>query len=75
VTTRLPRVTAVEVIRVLEKRGFTLSRQSGSHKIYVDEAGIRATVSFHAGKILHPKLLRSILNDAGLSVEEFVQLL
>jgi predicted RNA binding protein YcfA (HicA-like mRNA interferase family) len=75
VTTRLPRVTAVEVIRVLEKRGFTLSRQSGSHKIYVDEAGIRVTVPFHAGKILHPKLLRSILNDAGLAVEEFVQLL
>lgn len=74
-TTRLPRVTAVEVIRVLEKRGFTLSRQSGSHKIYVDEAGIRVTVPFHAGKILHPKLLRSILNDAGLAVEEFVQLL
>ncbi|MEP6774909.1 MAG: type II toxin-antitoxin system HicA family toxin [Chloroflexota bacterium] len=72
-TTRLPRVTAVEVIRVLERRGFTLSRQSGSHKIYVDEAGIRVTVPFHVGKILHPKLLRSTLNDAGLTVEEFVQ--
>ena len=31
---RLPRVTADEIIRVLEKVGFTLARQSGSHKIY-----------------------------------------
>jgi predicted RNA binding protein YcfA (HicA-like mRNA interferase family) len=75
VTTRLPRVTAAEVIRVLEKRGFALSRQSGSHKIYINEAGDRATVPFHAGKILHPKVLKSILNDAGLTIEEFIELL
>ena len=74
-TSRLPRVTAAEVIRVLEKRGFSQSRQSGSHKIYIDEAGNRVTVPFHVGKILHPKVLKSILSDAGLTVEEFLQLL
>ena len=74
-TSRLPRVTAAEVVRVLEKRGFTLSRQSGSHRIYIDEDGNGVTVPFHAGKILHPKILRSILNDDGLTVEEFIQLL
>ena len=74
-TSRLPRVTASEVISVLERRGFTQTRQSGSHKIYMDEAGNRATVPFHSGKILHPKVLKSILNDAGLTVDEFIQLL
>jgi predicted RNA binding protein YcfA (HicA-like mRNA interferase family) len=29
---RLPRATAAEAIRVLEKAGFLLVRQSGSHK-------------------------------------------
>ncbi|MFL5732244.1 MAG: type II toxin-antitoxin system HicA family toxin [Chloroflexia bacterium] len=72
---RLPRVTAAEVISVLEKQGFTLSRQSGSHKIYVDAAGNRVTVPFHGAKILHPKVLRSILNDAGMTIEEFQKLL
>lgn len=72
---RPPRVTAAEIIRVLEKRRFTLSRQSGSHRIYIDEAGNRVTVPFHSGKILHPKVLKNILNDAGLSIEEFMQLL
>jgi predicted RNA binding protein YcfA (HicA-like mRNA interferase family) len=75
VSPRLPRVTAAEVVRVLEKRGFTLSRQSGSHRIYNDEAGNRVTVPFHSTKILHPKVLRSILNDAGMTIEEFMQLL
>jgi predicted RNA binding protein YcfA (HicA-like mRNA interferase family) len=65
----------VEVMRVLEKRGFALVRQSGSHKIYKDAAGNRATVPFHAGKILHPKVLNSILSDAGLTVDEFIHLL
>lgn len=73
--TRLPRVTAAEVIGVLEKAGFSLARQSGSHKIYKNAAGRRVTVSFHAGKVLHPKLLKSILKDAGLSVEVFDEML
>jgi predicted RNA binding protein YcfA (HicA-like mRNA interferase family) len=30
---KLPRVTAQEIIRILEKRGFVMTRQSGSHKI------------------------------------------
>ena len=72
---RLPRVTAAQAIRVLEKRGFRLVRQSGSHRIYKNEAGKRVTVPFHSGKVLHPKVLRSILRDAELTVDEFKELL
>lgn len=73
-TDKLPRVTATEVISVLEKRGFFLARQSGSHKIYKNRQGRRVTVPYHAGKILHPKVLRSILKDADLTVEAFEEL-
>jgi predicted RNA binding protein YcfA (HicA-like mRNA interferase family) len=52
-----------------------LSRQSGSHKIYKNTEGKRVTVPFHAGKILHPKVLKNILSDAELTLDEFVQLL
>ena len=72
---KLPRVTAREVIKVLEKLGFRLVRQSGSHKIYKNDEGVRTTVPYHSGKILHPKLLKQILKDADLSVEEFKRLL
>jgi predicted RNA binding protein YcfA (HicA-like mRNA interferase family) len=72
---RLPRVNANEVIRVLEKIGFVLTRQSGSHKIYKNDEGRRATVAYHGSTILKPKTFKSILNDANLTVEEFVDLL
>jgi len=75
VTPQMPRVTAAQVIRVLNKLGFSLSRQSGSHKIYRNASGNRVTVPFHTVKILHPKVLRNILDDAGLTLEEFTRLL
>ncbi len=43
---RLPKVTADEIIRVLEKAGFTLARQSGSHKIYKSSTGKRVTIPY-----------------------------
>jgi predicted RNA binding protein YcfA (HicA-like mRNA interferase family) len=60
---RLPRLTARQIITALEKVGFSLARQSGSHMIYKNPAGKRVTVPFHASKILHPKVLKSILRD------------
>ncbi len=68
---KLPRVTASDVIKVLEKIGFSLVRQSGSHKIYRNKSGERATIPYHAGKILHPKTLISILRDVNLTVDKF----
>ena len=43
--------------------------------IYKNAAGKRVTVPFHASKILHPKVLKSILRDADLSVEKLLELL
>jgi len=43
--------------------------------IYKNAAGKRATVPFHAAKVLHPKVLKSILRDAELTVEKLEELL
>ena len=72
---RLPRLTARQIIAVLEKVGFSLARQSGSHMIFKNPAGKRATVPYHVSKTLHPKVLKSILRDADLSVEDLEKLL
>lgn len=74
-TGKLPRVTAAEIIRALERSDFLLARQSGSHKIYKDAQGRRVTIPFHSGKILHPKLLKSILRGANLTIDELRKLL
>jgi len=68
--TKLPRLTARQIISALQKTGFSLARQSGSHMIYKNAAGRRVTVPFHASKILHPKVLRNILRDADLSLQQ-----
>lgn len=72
---KLPKVTAGEVIRVLERVGFSLARQSGSHKIYKNKEGKRVTIPYHGRRTLHPKVLQSILRDADLTVEKFKELL
>lgn len=71
----LPKLTAKEIIFVLEKLGFFLARQSGSHKIFKNTEGKRATVPFHSGKILHPKVLKSIMKDADINEEQLKELL
>jgi predicted RNA binding protein YcfA (HicA-like mRNA interferase family) len=75
VSEKLPRVTASEAIKVLERVGFSFSRQSGSHKIYKNKQGRRVTIPFHSGAILHPKVLKSILRDADLSIDKFKELM
>lgn len=71
----LPKITAKEIIAVLEKTGFNFARQSGSHKIYKNSESKRVTVPFHSGKVLHPKVLKSILKDAGINIANLKELL
>lgn len=73
---KLPRITAKEIMSILEKAGFVCVRKSGSHQIYKNkENGKRTTIPYHSQKILHPKLLKSVLKDADLSIEELIRLL
>ena len=64
-----------EVVRKLRRAGFVLRRQPrGSHQIWRNPAtGARATVPFHSGA-LPVGTVRSIIRQAGLSVEEFLEL-
>lgn len=67
---KLPRVSADKIIKILKKKGFKLVRQSGSHMIFRNSEGVRVTVPYHAGKILHPKVLKNIMKDANIAPEE-----
>ena len=69
---RLPVVTAKEVVRVATRVGFVLDRQKGSHAVYYRERDkARIVVPIHAGKTLKPKTLTDIIEDMGLTVDEF----
>jgi predicted RNA binding protein YcfA (HicA-like mRNA interferase family) len=71
----LPVLSAREVIRALEKAGFRVARQKGSHAILQHPAGRRTVVPMHKGEDLEPGLLLQILRDAGISQSRFLQLL
>lgn len=72
---RLPNVTAKELVRALEKVGFVLQRQKGSHATFRDPETKRTTVvPLHSGDVKRP-LLKMILLQAGLTEEEFLKLL
>jgi len=49
---------------LLQDAGFQLMRTKGSHRIY-SKGEERVVVPFHAGKILHPKIIKQILNAIG----------
>jgi predicted RNA binding protein YcfA (HicA-like mRNA interferase family) len=74
---RLPALKAVAVIRALEQAGFEVVRSAGSHHrlVHKDDARRATTVPVHKGRDLPRPLLRAVIRQAGLTVEEFVDLL
>ncbi len=63
-----------DVRAALERAGFIFRRQTGSHMILRrDEPYARAVVPDH--KQVRSGTLRRIITDAGLTVEQFMQLL
>jgi predicted RNA binding protein YcfA (HicA-like mRNA interferase family) len=63
---------AREVCRILERLGFSVSRQRGSHMQYRHADGRGTTVPNHPGRDISPILLRQIAKDIGLTAEEFI---
>jgi predicted RNA binding protein YcfA (HicA-like mRNA interferase family) len=57
---KLPRWTASVAERALLAAGFTHLRSKGSHRIY-GTYELRVTLPFHSGEILHPKIVKQVL--------------
>lgn len=73
---KIPSLTAVKIIRALKRIGFMEDRQKGSHLILINpKMKLRTIVPIHAGKTIKKSLVRVIIDDTKLSVEEFVKLL
>ncbi|MBI4507531.1 MAG: type II toxin-antitoxin system HicA family toxin [Chloroflexi bacterium] len=70
----LPRVSGRECVRALERAGFYVRRQEGSHIVVRRDAPFtQVVVPEH--RELDRGTLRAIIRQAGLSVEDFVSLL
>ena len=71
---KLPVISGRECVKALERAGFRVRRQSGSHIILRRESPF-AQVVVPDHKKLDRGTLRSIIRHAGLSVDEFNQLI
>jgi predicted RNA binding protein YcfA (HicA-like mRNA interferase family) len=73
---KLPRVTGKDVLAALLRAGFQEIRAKGSHHHLVRAGSAKVvTVPVHPGEIVPPKTMKSILEQAELTTEEFLELL
>ena len=71
---RLPVISGADAIKAFHRAGWRAVRQSGSHIVLVKE-GEDVTLSVSLRRELKRGLLRALIRDAGMSVDEFVDLL
>lgn len=74
--TRLPSMTASDVIKRLKKVGFVFDRYAkGSHEIWYNPyTKRRITIPNHPGIDIPKGTLSAIIREAGYSIEDFLQL-
>ena len=72
---KLPVVSGQDVVRVLTKAGFEVHHQKGSHIILKQTVSPFARLSVPNHKEIKRGLLVSLLRDAGLTRERFLELL
>ena len=73
---QLPIISSSECIKVLQKLGYEVRRQKGSHIIMKrDDPKPARSIPVPNHKTLKTGTLRTIIRQAGLSVDEFNELL
>ena len=73
---KLPRdISGQDVVKALEKVGYYVDHQKGSHIILKNVNRHLPRLSVPAHKAIRVGLLKKLIRDAGLTPEEFVKLL
>lgn len=72
---KLPVTSGINAVKVFAKIGYRVDHQTGSHMILRNDTypNRRLTVPRH--KTLSKGMLRKLIKQAGLSVQEFIDLL
>ncbi len=70
----LPSVSGEQAVRALERAGWLKDRQRGSHAILI-KPGHPATLSVPQHRELASGTLRALIRAAGMTVNQFVELL
>jgi predicted RNA binding protein YcfA (HicA-like mRNA interferase family) len=71
---RLGNISGREAVRAFERAGWQVVGQVGSHVVMI-KPGLRVNLSIPQHKELSVGTLRALIRNAGLTVEEFLDLL
>jgi len=72
---KLPILTGLELVKILEKVGFKNVRQKGSHVFLKHQDNRITIIPVHKGKDIDRSLLRKILSDTKISPDNFKDIL
>ncbi len=72
---RLPLVDVRTMEKILYHIGFEKVRQKGSYAFYRHADGRTTTIPFHSNKSLARPLIRVILNEINITIEEYNELI
>ncbi len=70
----IPVISGRDAKKAFERAGWVFQRQKGSHMIF-SKQGMKSILSIPDHRTLKTPLLRRLIKDAGLTVEEFKALL
>ena len=72
--TKLVIISSAKMAKILEKLGFKMIRQKGSHAFFRHTDGRATVIPTHKGEDLGKGIIKSILNDVEISLEEYDKL-
>lgn len=72
---KLKLIDAVRLEKLLFELNFSKARQKGSHAFYRHADGRTTTIPFHTGKDLPRPLIRTILNEINLCIDDYNNML
>jgi predicted RNA binding protein YcfA (HicA-like mRNA interferase family) len=70
---KLPLISGEDMCKIVSKLGFEMVRQKGSHTVWKHEDGRTTTIPLHSGKKLPRGLIKKILKDVELQVEDYLR--
>ncbi len=71
---KLGNISGKEAVKAFEKAGWLARGQTGSHLV-LTKSGVRANLTVPLHPELAPGTLRALIRVAGLTVDEFLELL
>jgi len=72
---KLPLISGIEAVRALAKIGYVIDHQTGSHMILRQREIPHRRLTVPKHKEIAKGTLRAIIKQAGLTVDEFLELL